>query len=281
MTRAAEETTLTFLWEHYEVLLFDAYGVLLHSSGALPGAVELVERLNREKKPYYILTNDASRLPATAAAKYRSCGLSVPPERIITSGSLLEHFFQEHALAGKRCVVLGTPDSVRYAEDAGGNIVAPGEDLEVLVCADEAGVPSIDVLDAVLTSICRAIDGGRQVHLVLPNPDLIYPKGDGAYGFGAGSIARLFEGALGLRYPNRSDLAFAGLGKPGPGLFREALSRSGSRRMVMVGDQMETDIAGARAFGIDAAWIETGVSAGVPDDAPAGLGPTYRLRALG
>ena len=59
--------TVDELVARHEVLLLDAYGVLLDSSGALPGAVELIDRLNRTGRPYHILTNDSSRLPATSA----------------------------------------------------------------------------------------------------------------------------------------------------------------------------------------------------------------------
>jgi len=50
--------------------------------------------------------------------------------------------------------------------------------------------------------------------------------------------------------------------------------------MVMIGDQIETDIQGARAFGLDAVWVGTGVTAGVLTTIPAHLRPTYAMRAL-
>ena len=51
----------------------------------------------------------------------------------------------------------------------------------------------------------------------------------------------------------------------------------GATRAVMIGDQLETDIKGARAAGLDAVWIETGVTAAIPDDTPAHLRPTWRM----
>lgn len=272
--------TIDLLIEQYEVLLFDAYGVLVDSSGALPGAVALTDRLNRSHKPYYILTNDASRLPLTASARYRKSGLEIPPDRIVTSGSLLPEYFEKQGLAGKRCAVLGTGDSRKYVERAGGSIVSAGDDIDVLVVADEAGFPFLETMDAVFSSLCRAVDDGRGVHLILPNPDLIYPKGGQAFGFGAGSIAGMIEAALAVRYPGVDIPRFTGLGKPGEGLFREALLRSRTRSMVMIGDQLETDIRGALSFGIHAAWIETGVTTGNLQMMPTGLRPTYRLASF-
>ena len=129
---AVPETNVAALLRRYDALLFDAYGVLVHSAGALPGAAELVDRLNTAGKPYYILTNDASKLPTTAAARYQGYGLAIDAERIITSGLLLEHHFAAHHLAGARCVVLGTEDSRRYVSGAGGEIVDSRESFDVL-----------------------------------------------------------------------------------------------------------------------------------------------------
>ena len=274
------EISMERLMERYEVLLFDAYGVLVHATDALPGAVELLQHLTRTGKPYYILTNDASKLPATAAKKYQGYGLPIPPEAMITSGGLLTGYFDRHGLAGTRCAVLGPGDSLEYVEKAGGRIVPAGNDFDVLVIADEAGFPFLETVDRLLTSLFHAIDRRRKVHLILPNPDIIYPKAHGEFGFSAGSIAGIFEAALRLRYPQQPHLRFTRLGKPENGLFREALSRSGTRNMVMIGDQLETDIQGARAFGLDAVLMETGVTTGNPGPIPEPLRPTYRLRGL-
>ncbi len=64
-------TTFEQLAARYPVLLLDAYGVLVHSTGALPDAVARIAYLNRTGKPYFLLTNDASTLPAAAARRSR------------------------------------------------------------------------------------------------------------------------------------------------------------------------------------------------------------------
>jgi HAD superfamily hydrolase (TIGR01450 family) len=271
--------TIDDLLGRYDAVLFDAYGVLVHGGGALPGARKLLTRLNREDKPYLVVTNDASKLPATAAARYQHFGLPIDASRILTSGMLLTGHFADHGLRGRRCAVLGPADSARYVADAGGEVVPPDEPFDVLVIGDESGFPFLDWADAALSSLFAAIDAGRGVHLVVPNPDLIYPGG-GGFGFAAGSIANMFEGALSLRYPGRPDLRFARLGKPNTPIFEDAIRRLGTSRVVMVGDTLETDIAGARAAGLDAVWIETGVTAEIPAATPARLRPTWRMPGL-
>ncbi len=272
--------TIDNLIERYEVLLFDAYGVLVHFSGAMPGAAHLIQRLNRSRKSYFILTNDASKLPATAASRYQGYGLDIEASHILTSGMLIRDYFETHGLAGAHCVVLGTEDSGRYVKQAGGQIVNAKHDFDIVVVADEGGFPFLETVDQTFTSLCRLLDKGRRVQMLLPNPDLIYPKADQGIGFTAGSIAGIFEAALNLRYPSRKDLLFTRLGKPEPGLFEAAYACSHTRNMVMIGDQLETDIRGARRFGIDAAWIQTGIMPGTAAPIPDTMQPTYILDSL-
>ena len=268
------------LTARYSVLLLDAYGVLVHTAGALPGAAQFIDTLNRTKKPYYILTNDASKLPATSAELFQSFGLAIAPDSIITSGSLLTDYFARHQLKDFPCAVLGPEDSARYVELAGGRVVAAQDPFEVLVIGDESGYPFLKTIDTVLSGLFNTLDSGANVHLVLPNPDLIYPKADQGFGIASGSIALILEAALQRRYPCRPELKFTRLGKPHAAIFKAALERSNTMNMVMIGDQLETDIRGALEFGLDAVLVGTGIATIMPDEADRSLQPTYYLDSL-
>lgn len=250
--------SLEQLIARYDTLLFDAYGVLIHNSGALPGASELISRLNQLGKPYLILTNDASRLATTASARYLGYGLAIPPERILSAGSLLADHFQHHRLTGKPCLVLGPEDSRQLVANAGGQLVTAKDDFEVLVVADEMGYPLLETIDTTLSTLCRRLDQNLPIHLILPNPDLIYPKATG-FGITAGSIAMILEAALQLRYPDRDDLYFTRLGKPNAAIFQAAQARSPGK-LVMIGDQLETDIRGAQGCGIANVLVRSGIT---------------------
>jgi HAD superfamily hydrolase (TIGR01450 family) len=276
----ANHISIEKLMDMYPVLLLDAYGVLVHTSGALPGAAQLIDILNRTKKTYYILTNDASKLPATSAELFQSFGLAIASNRIITSGSLLTDYFTRHQLENKPCAVLGPEDSVRYVELAGGRVVKAQDPFEVLVIGDESGYPFLETIDTVLSGLFKKFDHGADVQLVLPNPDLIYPKADQGFGIASGSIALILEAALERRYPGRPQLKFARLGKPHAAIFNEALKRSRTMDMVMIGDQLETDIRGAARFGLDSVLVNTGIAMVNPDGVDATVQPTYFLDGL-
>jgi ribonucleotide monophosphatase NagD (HAD superfamily) len=193
---------------------------------------------------------------------------------------LLKGYFAKNRLTGSRCVVLGPEDCIRYVELAGGVVVSPQEAFDVLVIGDESGFPFLETVDIVLTGLIRKLDHGENVRLVLPNPDLIYPKSDRGYGITGGGIALILEAALHQRYPARSNLHFERLGKPHTVIFKEALRRSGTRNMVMIGDQLATDIRGAHAFGLDSVLVGSGVThtetIGVNDY----LLPTYAMPSI-
>jgi HAD superfamily hydrolase (TIGR01459 family) len=270
-------TTVAALLERYDGLLIDAYGVLVDGRGLLPGAAVLLAELGRRGTPIEIVTNDASRSPATYVARLARLGVAVGPERIVTSGSLLPAYFRDRGLAGARTCVLGTADSVAYVRAGGGVPIAlaPGMESDALAVCDDSGTPFVEGIELAFSAVVRAVDAGRVPALVLPNPDLIYPKGSGEYGYTAGAMALLIETALARRFPGRG-LRFDHLGKPAPHLFAEAQRRLGTTRVVMIGDQLETDIAGARAAGIDAALV-AGVSRWDPT---SGIAPTYLLATI-
>lgn len=273
---APTEIHIDALLERYDALLFDAFGVLVSQGGALPGAPELIRRLNEEGRDYLIVSNDSSRTLESCAAFYGGFGLEIPKERIVTSGSLIAPFFAERGLEGARAAVLGPEDSQRMVRDAGATLVGVNEGFDVLVIGDESGYPFVDTVDDVITQLFRAFGAGREVALLLPNPDPLYPKGEDAYGIAAGSVALIVEAALARRFPGRT-LTFHRLGKPSRPIFDEAKRRLPNQKLVMLGDQIETDVRGALEAGLDVALVETGVDRWTESST---LTPTWRLPSL-
>ncbi len=278
-TASPEARSIGELLDAYDGVLLDAFGVLVDARGMLPEAPRLLAELARRKLPFAIVTNDASRSAATYARRFAELGIAVEPAQIVTSGSLLPGYFRARGLAGARTCVLGTEDSYAYVREGGGVPVplAPGMEIDVVAVCDDSGTPFLEGIERALSAIVRAVEAGRRPALVLPNPDLVYPKGDGELGFTAGSMALVIEAALARRFPGEPP-AFDRLGKPAPHLFREAAARLGvaPARLIMIGDQLETDVAGARAAGIDAALV-AGVSRWDP---AAPVAPTHLLATI-
>ncbi len=264
----------------YNALLLDAYGVLVDKSGPLPGAVSFINRLNTTGHAYLVLTNSASRLPETMARDFAARGLNIAPERILTSGALLGPYFRDHDLTGSPCVVLGTDDSAAYVSAAGGRLAPLGEavDAEVVVIADQKGFALMKGINQVLSLVIRRMDNEQNIHLLLCNPDIIYPVSTGQYGFTAGALAAMLEAVLDERY-SESEARFIRLGKPYTPIFEEAKRRLGEKNLVMLGDQLATDILGANRAGIDSVLVGTGLAAG-NDKSKFDTEPTWFLESL-
>ena len=257
--------------------------MLVSSAGALPGAAAFLGRLASAGRPYLLVSNDASRLPSTTAARYQRFGLPVTVDRILTSGMLLAEHFVAHGLAGAPTIVLGSRDSETYVRDAGGVVVPHGDDrATVVVAADDDGYPFLETINEVVTVLLRRLGRGERTHLVLPNPDLVFPSGPDAFGITAGAIAVTLESVMRLRDP-AGDHRFVPLGKPHPPMFEAAVRRFPGldrRRLVMIGDQLGTDILGAHRAGIDTVLVESGV-ARLKDLQGSSVLPTYTLPAVG
>lgn len=81
--------------------------------------------------------------------------------------------------------------------------------------------------------------------------DRTYPAEDGICP-GTGAIVAALEYATAA--------TALSVGKPAPQIFRTALDRLGPGRTLVVGDRLDSDLAGAAAAGLDAAIVLTGVS---------------------
>jgi HAD superfamily hydrolase (TIGR01459 family) len=256
-------TTVDELLARYDVFLLDAYGVLVASGGALPGAASFLRRLAEAGKQRLIVSNDASRLPATSAARYQRFGLPIAEEDILTSGLLIRDHFAAAGLVGAPCIVLGTEDSNSYVRAAGGVVVARDDDgAAVVVVADDDGYSLLDAINQVITVLLRRLARGQATSLILPNPDLVFPRAHDSYGITAGAIATTIEAVLRLRDPAGTH-RFTPLGKPNRPMFEAATRRFPDMplsRMVMLGDQLGTDILGAHRFGLDSVLVETGIA---------------------
>ena len=79
--------------------------------------------------------------------------------------------------------------------------------------------------------------------------------------------------------PGRDDLRFTRLGKPNAPIFQEALRQAGTTDVVMVGDQLGTDILGANRLGIPSALVTTGLSS-LDDCETQQIWPTLVVQSL-
>ena len=134
-------------------------------------------------------------------------------------------------------------------------------------------------IEDLVNNLFSMLDVKEKVSVVLLNPDLLYPKSTDYYGIGAGSILLWLESFVEVRYPGQSKLQITRLGKPFKEIYQEAFRRTKTMNMVMVGDQLQTDIVGANNFGIDSVLVHSGLT---KNDTLTGqdIYPSYTLSSI-
>jgi 4-nitrophenyl phosphatase len=225
-------------------LILDMDGVLWRDNQAIGDLPWIFDQIKQLDWKISLATNNASRSTTQHLEKLHQFGIDLQPDQIITSGEATANYLKQ-----------------RYPK--GGNIYVVGErGLEKTLA--EYGFTNCDrdVL-AVVSSFDRQLtyDKLKQAALlvragaplVATNADLTFPMPEGQVP-GAGSILAAIVAATGVK-PTI-------IGKPEPDMYRLAISRMQvpDEATLVVGDRLETDIAGGQKIGCKTGLVLSGVS---------------------
>jgi HAD superfamily hydrolase (TIGR01457 family) len=244
--------------DRYDTFLFDLDGVLYRGADPVPAAAGSLERLRSIGKRIAFVTNNSGRTPEAVASRLRSVGVQARADEVETSGVTTAAVL---AARGVRCAfVVGETGLVEALTQAGVHVlVGQPERVDVVVVgwdrrADYAKLRTASVL----------VQQGAE--LVATNPDASFPAADGARWPGAGALLAAIETTTGVRGEV--------MGKPHAPILLAALERAGGGRPLLIGDRLDTDIAGAAGLGWDSMLVLTGID-GREDASAAVLRPTY------
>ena len=244
---------LAALLDRYDAFIFDLWGVLHDGKQCYPGIMPMLRKIRMAGKKVGILSNSPRPL-AAAAENIRKFNL-VPEfyDALLTSGQLVFEALRERPDAwmqqlGRDCIHIG-PDH-EFASFAPLGLTKEGDPDD----ATFIFVTGIADPLAVCDDFQPILDYGlaRKLPLLCANPDRNVTIG------GQRSIA---AGALATRYAAMGGTMRESYGKPHPEIFRRMLQQLGAPadRTLMIGDNLLTDIAGARALKIPTLWIYGGV----------------------
>jgi glycerol-1-phosphatase len=234
---------MTPLLERYDAFLFDLDGVLYRGEEPIPRAIEAVSALQEAGRGIAFVTNNSARTPVAVAARLDRLGFTASPAEVVTSAAPTARL-----LAGRGCrsaFVVGE-DGLRGALAQAGIEVLPGEPAEVdaVVVGWDRGADY-----AALRTASILVDRGAA--FVGTNPDPSFPAADGSRWPGAGALLAAIA--------TTTDASPEIVGKPNPPLYLEARERAGGGRPLVIGDRLDTDIAGAVALGWDSLLVLTGI----------------------
>ncbi|XP_065599094.1 chronophin [Cyrtonyx montezumae] len=242
-------------------LLFDCDGVLWAGESAVPGAPELLERLQRSGKAALFVSNNSRRSVAELELRFSRLGFrGVRAEHVFSSALCSALFLRQRLLSGGaggggamgRVFVLGGEGLRGEVRDAGLRLVGEGEQGDVQVHAVLVGYDD-QFTFAKLAQACAYLRDPRCL-LVATDPDPWHPLSDGQRTPGTGSLTAAVETASG-----RKALV---VGKPNTYMFDCIVERFGvdPSRTLMVGDRLETDILFGKNCGLSTILTLTGVS---------------------
>lgn len=246
----------------HDAVLLDLDGVVYRGGDAIAGAVEALSAV--DGVPVAYLTNNANRSPAAVVDHLRRLGLAVEDDDVVTSAQAIARVIAADLPAGSVVFTVGG-DGLRAAlEDRG--LTPTGDRRTPEVTAVVQGYsPDLGWRD--LAEAAYAVEAGLPWYA--SNTDLTIPTADGIAP-GNGSLVHAVRLATG------QEPVVAG--KPYAPLFEETMARIDSRRPLMVGDRLDTDILGARRAGIASLLVLTGVNsladalAANPDERPDFVG---------
>jgi 4-nitrophenyl phosphatase len=229
----------------FTAALLDMDGVLYRGSEPLPGVNELLALFARRGIAYACVTNNAMLTPQQYEAKLAAMGIAIPAAHVITSPVATRRYLETQAPRGTTAYYVGM-EGLRVALFGDGYFVLDERAPQFVVVGLD-----MEMTYAKMRTACLAIRGGAR--FVGTNPDATLPTEAGIVP-GAGSLLALLRAA--------TDAAPFVIGKPAPTMLHAAIDLLGAeaRRTLVIGDRLDTDIAGAKAAGLASALVLTGVA---------------------
>lgn len=248
--------------ERYAGLVVDIDGVVVRGQDAIPGVGPFLGRLRAQGKPTVFVTNNSTR-PADAWVElFSQHGFAVDTWQVVSSavatGDLL-------AASESRCLVVGEYGLLVALEDAGVEVVEDPDDADTVVVGWDKEL-TYEKLRAAATAISRGC------RFVATNPDPVYPAEEGLWP-GNGAALAYLHAATGV--------APEVVGKPRTPMLEIAAGRLAvDGPLLLVGDQLSTDITAAANMGWDSALVLSGVDSWESLQ-QAAVTPTWVARTFG
>ncbi len=253
-----EEQSFHSLALNYKAVFLDSYGVIKNYNGLIEGAQETIDFLRNNQVAVRILTNDASRSQQQQVESFYRLGLKdIQEHEVVTSGMMAKQFLQHKILAGK-IAYLGTENSAHYILQSGLEHIsvrdvdlAAVDNISAFVFLDDEGFDwNVDINKTV--NLLRR----KNIPVIVANSDKLYPVSKNNVAVATGGIAKLVESMLNKK--------FIHFGKPDSQMFMYAfdeLNKFGSfskNEILMVGDNLNTDILGGNKFGVNTTLVLSG-----------------------
>jgi HAD superfamily hydrolase (TIGR01450 family) len=227
------------------LFLFDLDGVFYKGkeSRIKIGGTKAIEALRRTGRKLYVLTNNSTDSSETVHSRLTEFGIPVAREEVLTSALLTAEYLSRKN--GRVSYFLVGEEGLEAEMTKFGHRRTYGEEADFVVVGLDRRI-TYDKLD----HAARLARNGAGIVATHCARLYMYKTGPA---MATGPLVKAIEYASGKRATV--------IGKPSPLMFKIALKRAGCERdeAVMIGDQVDTDIAGAFRAGIDAILVTSGI----------------------
>jgi len=219
-------------------------GVIWKNKIPIGNPSEIFARLIQKGIKYAFATNNSTKTAENYTSLLQDIGIIAAPEQIFTSAKVTSQHMAKKFPQGGNVFVVGEAGLVSTLEQYGfqNNPIDP---LAVIVGMDQS-LSYNKLRTAALLIRCG-------VPFIGTNPDKTFPTPQGLAP-GAGSILAALQTA--------TDTSPEIIGKPEATMFKQALDylQEDPKNVLVVGDRLETDIAGGQAASCKTALVLSGVS---------------------
>jgi glycerol-1-phosphatase len=246
------------LAQEYDCLLLDLDGTVFRGHQLTEGAAESLGTVHGRK---LFITNNASRSADEVAAHLRELGLNATADGVVTSAYSAARVLAAQLPPESRVLVVGTEALADEIAAVGLRPVRRWQDKpDAVVQGHSAETSWTNLAEAALAIRAGALWVAANVDPTLPTERGLVP--------GNGSMVAALMTA--------TDAQPQVAGKPAPALMTDALARGDFDAPLVIGDRLDTDIAGANAAGLPSMMVLTGVNS-ARDAVHAGRAqrPTY------
>ena len=249
---------------------FDLDGVIYAGARLIPGAAEGVTQARVLGHRTYFITNNVQLNAVELAVRLQTLGLDAGAREIVCATEVTADVVDRLRPRPERVLVLGTDSIAEPVARTGIEVVRElGSDPV------DAVVLGVDTNFAYrhLTQAHRAIERDGAV-LVAPNNDTSFATAGGTTP-GVGAFVAALRASCGAEP--------VVVGKPAPHLFASILEREGATAddLLVIGDNLYSDVGGAKAAGARSALVLTGVDSRADAEAlPVAERPDYIIERL-
>ncbi|HVL51430.1 MAG TPA: HAD-IIA family hydrolase [Actinomycetota bacterium] len=234
------------LLEEYDAFAIDLDGVVWRGEVLIEGAVEGLTAIRATGKPMLLLTNNGGYHPTEVVERLAAGGFRLSTEEVLTTSLVARDWINQHGLRNAPAFVLA-PQTVaaQLADLVRIRYLEAGQTAELVLVGRDTDFSYLR-----LGLAAQAVRAGAS--FLSLNKDPVMPVENGGMLPGTGSIVAAVEAASGR--------TATVLGKPEQPMMRAAAQRIGHDKVLMIGDRVESDIAGAKSIGWHGALVLTGLS---------------------